>query len=217
MPGLESKKKFALRRRGGERAATHHHAMKTTLLLACLACTPILRAADDAKTTPAPAKEEGTVNELPRVSAGDMEGVRKLIGKKAVVFGKVISANESDKAGMSFLDLDGGKFTVVSWKADYPKFEQAQSPAKLYKGKDVEVTGEIFEYRAKGKGDPKLEIKLTDPAQIKVVTVEKEGDKKDDKTKKDGKPAKTDVADPIARDWLPACRAIESPALQDGY
>lgn len=166
--------------------------MKLTLLLTCFAVVPLLRAADDEKKDAAPAKEESTVNELPRVSAGDIEGVKKLVGKKAVVYGKVISANESAKAGMSFLDLDGGKFTVVSFKDDYGKFPDAQSPAKLYKGKDIEITGDIFEYRAKGKGDPKPEIKLTEPSQIKIIekaSDRKDGDKKDAKdTKAETKP-----------------------------
>ncbi len=160
--------------------------MKFILVFTCLALAPLLPAADDDKEDAAPAKGEGTVNDLPRVSAGDIEGVKKLVGRKAVVYGKVISANESGKVGMSFLDLDGGKFTVVSFKDDYSKFPDAQSPAKLYKGKDIEVTGDIFEYRAKGKGDPKPEIKLTDPSQIKVI--EKETDKKDGAKKKDPTP-----------------------------
>ena len=185
MPGVKSKKKIAPPPRGRNMVPLTITAMKL-ILLTCLAFAPLLRAADDDKKDAAPAKEEGTVNELPRVSAGDIEGVKKLVGKKAVVYGKVISANESAKAGISFLDLDGGKFTVVTFKDDYSKFPDAQSPAKLYKGKDVEVTGDIFEYRAKGKGDPKPEIKLTDPSQIKII--EKETDKKDGDKKTDPKP-----------------------------
>lgn len=181
---VKSKKKIAPPPCGRNIRHSSTTAMKLTILFTCLALVPLLRAADDEKKGTAPAKEESAVNELPRVSAGDIEGVKKLVGKKAVVFGKVISANESAKAGMSFLDLDGGKFTVVSFKDDYSKFPDAQSPAKLYKGKEIEVTGDIFEYRAKGKGDPKPEIKLTDPSQIKVVektTDKKDGDKRDSK------------------------------------
>ena len=178
-------------------------AMKLTLLLTALALTPLLRAADDKKDAApaketAPAKEEPAeapaTNELPRVSAGDIEGVKKLIGKKAVVFGKVISANESEKVGMSFLDLDGGKFTVVCFKDNYSKFPDAQSPAKLYKGKTIEITGDIFEYRKGGKGSPQPEIKLTDPAQIKVIEAAKdEKGGKDAKEKKEEKPKKEET------------------------
>ncbi len=161
-------------------------AMKLTIIITCLVFAPLLRAEDDEKKDAAPAKNESTVNEPPRVSAGDIEGVKKLIGKKAVVFGKVISAREVEKPGMSFLELDGGKFTIVCFKDNYSKFPDAQSPAKLYKGKDIEITGDIFEYKGKsGKGDAKPEIKLTEPAQIKVI--DKEADKKDG-DKKDTKP-----------------------------
>ena len=187
MRGLNSKKKIAPLPRGRNMPAFTTTAMKL-ILFTCLALSPLLRAADDEKKEPAPpAKEDSALNELPRVSAGDIEGVKKLVGKKAVVFGKVISANASEKAGISFLDLDGGKFTVVCFKDDYAKFPEAQSPDKIYKGKHIEITGDIFEYRAaKGKGDPKPEIKLTDPSQIKVI--EKETDKKDGDKKKDPKP-----------------------------
>ena len=184
MRRVKSKKKIAPARCGRNMPA-NTTAMKLTLLLICLVSAPLLRAADDEKKDPAPAKEESPANELPRVSAGDIEGVKKLVGKKAVVYGKVISANASEKAGMAFLDLDGGKFTVVCFKDNYAKFPVAQSPDKIYKGKDIEITGDIFEYRAKGKGDPKPEIKLTDPSQIKVI--EKATDKKDS-DKKDPKP-----------------------------
>lgn len=189
MRALKSKKKIAPLLRG-RNMPTLTTAMKLTLLLTCLAFAPLLRAADDEKKDAAPAKEEGSVNELPRISAGDIEGVKKLVGKKAVVFGKVIGAREIEKSGISFLDLDGGKFTVVCFKDSYSKFPAAQSPAKLYKDKDIEITGEIFEYRAaKGKGDPKPEIKLTEPSQIKVIekaTDKKDGEKKD--TKPEAKP-----------------------------
>jgi hypothetical protein len=146
-------------------------------------------AGDDRRKSPAPAAAEGSATALPRVSAGDIEGVKNLVGKKAVVFGKVISANEVEKSGTSFLELDGGKFTVVCFKENYSKFEGGQSPAKIYKGKDIEVTGEIFEYRGKtGKGSPQPEIKLTDPTQIKVISAEKKDEGKDAKDKKETAP-----------------------------
>jgi len=168
--------------------------MKLPLLLTFLAITPCLRAADDKKES-APAKEqkkaaepktepEAAEGELPRVSAGDIESVNKLIGRKAVVFGKVTGTGEA-KSGISFLNMDGSKFTVVTFKEHFPRFEGGQSPAKLYKGKEVEVTGEIFEYRQTPKSSPQPEIKLTDPAQIKVIE-----SKKDAKDTKEGKDAK---------------------------
>ena len=143
--------------------------------------------------------------DLPRANAEEESAVRALLGKKATITGKVTEAFESPK-GMTFLNLEGGKFTVIAWKDSYDKFEGG-SPAKLYKGQTVEVTGAIEEYRAKGasKEDPgKLQIRLNSPDQVKVLTTTepdpdpKEGSKKDDskdskdkspKAKKDAKPA----------------------------
>lgn len=148
------------------------------LLLTTLTLIPVLRGADHGKKTPAATAEQSA--ELPRVSAADIEAVKQLIGKRAIVFGKVTSSNEVEKSGITFLDLDGAKFTVVCWKDNYSKFEGGRSPAKLYKGKDIEVTGEIFEYKGKtGKGSPQPEIKLTDPAQVKVTTMEKKAGTKE--------------------------------------
>src|SRR6478735_707475 len=137
-------------------------------------------------------------DELPRAKAEEETAVRALLGKKGIITGKVTDAFESPK-GMTFLNLDGGKFTVVAWKESYAKFEGG-SPAKLYKNKTIEVTGEVFEFRPKGasKDDPgKLEIKLTSPDQIKVLTESSGGDpneakdaKPDPKAKKELKPKK---------------------------
>ena len=145
-----------------------------------------------------------SAQDLPRASAEEESAVRALIGKKATITGKVTDAFESPK-GMTYLNLEGGKFTIIAWKDSYDKFEGG-SPAKLYKEKTIEVTGQVFEFRPKGasKDDPgKLEIKLNSPDQIKVLTTAepetKEDDKKEDakdskekstKAKKDAKPAK---------------------------
>ena len=134
------------------------------LLLLLAAPLPALRAQD-----------------LPRAKAEEESAVRALLGKKGIVTGTVTDAFESPK-GMTFLNLDGGKFTLVAWKDSYEKFEGG-SPAKLYKGKIVEVTGAIEEYRTKGasKDDPgKLQIRLNSPDQVKVLTTpEPEADPKD--------------------------------------
>lgn len=165
--------------------------MKLPILLSCLSLTftAVLRAADDDKKAEAAPAVEAPAADLPRVKAGDIEGVKKLVGKKAVVYGKVTSSREVEKSGISFIDLDGGKFTVVCWKESYSKFEGGQSPATLYKGQEIEVTGEIFEYRGKtGKGSPQPEIKLTGLEQVKVISASKEetaGGKKKDSGKKE--------------------------------
>lgn len=111
--------------------------------------------------------------DLPRAHALEESAVRALLGKKGIVTGKVTDAFESPK-GMTFLNLEGGKFTLVAYKDCYDKFEGG-SPAKLYKNQTIEVTGEVFEYRPKNasKDHPgKLEIKLSSPGQIKILTAD---------------------------------------------
>ena len=53
--------------------------------------------------------------DLPRAKAIEEDAVRALLGKKSIITGKVTDAFESPK-GMTFLNLEGGKFTVVAWK-----------------------------------------------------------------------------------------------------
>ena len=171
-----------------------------TALLLFSAALPALRAED-----------------LPRASAEEESAVRALLGKKATITGKVTDAFESPK-GMTFLNLEGGKFTLVAWKDSYDKFEGG-SPAKLYKDKTIEVTGQVFEFRPKGasKEDPgKLEIKVSSPDQIKVLTPAepetKEDDKKEEskdskekspKAKKDAKPPKDEKPSEAKKDTKP--------------
>jgi len=152
-------------------------------------------------------KEAGAekVEELPKVEAVKEAEVRKLVGRKAVVCGRVSNTHESSQ-GITFITLEGGKFTVVCWKESYGKFEGG-SPAKLYKGKTIEVTGDIFEYRGKDGGSKgQLEIKLREPGQVKVTgeaagvkeggekggTKAEEGEKgeKPEEEKSEGKPPK---------------------------
>ena len=152
-------------------------------------------------------KEAGgeKVEELPKVEAVKEAEVRKLVGRKAVVSGRVSNTHESEK-GITFITLEGGKFTVVCWKESYGKFEGG-SPAKLYKGKTIEVTGDIFEYKGKDGGSKgQLEIKLREPGQVKVTgeaagvkeggekggTKAEEGEKgeKPEEEKSEGKPPK---------------------------
>ena len=154
-----------------------------------LSLSPLLAQEEKEAATPAAETENSS---LPKVSASDEAAVRALLGKEAIITGKVTNAHESSKAGMTFLTLDGGKFTVVSWKSSYDKFEGG-SPARLYNRKMVEVTGTIEEYKGKSGNDSgKLQIKLNSPAQVKITgdVVEKEKPKSGGTDK--GKSAKKD-------------------------
>lgn len=127
--------------------------------------------------------------DLPKVKATEEKAIRALVGKKAIITGRVIAAKEA-KNGMTFLDFEGGKFLVVAWKEDYANFEGG-SPAKLYNKKEIEVTGTILDYKGKNaKADEpgKLEIKLKHPDQVKIAGesgAKKDGGSDAQDTKKD--------------------------------
>lgn len=105
---------------------------------------------------------------VPRVEGKDEAGLRKLMGRKAVVFGKVLEVrdwegNGGEGTGINFVNLEGGKFTLVCFERNYGKFKEL--PAVEMDGKYVEVVGVIKEYKGK------LQIELTGPEQVKVVRV----------------------------------------------
>lgn len=103
---------------------------------------------------------------LPRVRASDEKALRALLGQRAVVAGKVARTFESDK-GVTFIDLDGGKFTALVWKERYDRFPGG-SPARFYQGKEVEITGKVVEYQGRNGAPPKLQIRIDGPEQVKI-------------------------------------------------
>ncbi|MCB1097781.1 MAG: hypothetical protein KDN22_19570 [Verrucomicrobiae bacterium] len=117
-----------------------------------------------------------------RVDTRDEKALRENLGKKVTVFG-VIKRTKKWDGGANFLNFDGDKFMLVCFESEYPNFPDGL-PADTLRDKNVEVTGYINEYKGK------LQIKLTHPAQIKIVervkadTEKKEGDaEKDQGTK----------------------------------
>jgi hypothetical protein len=165
-------------------------------VLFCVAlavCLPrSLPAQEESQPKAKAAEVSGDAAPLPKVEAIREADVRRLIGQKATVTGRVSSAHESTK-GITFLTLEGGKFTVVCWKESYSRFEGG-SPAKLYKDKTIAVTGDIFEYKGKdGKTKGQLEIKLRDPAQITIV---KDPAAKQAEAEPGAAPAPADQSDP---------------------
>jgi hypothetical protein len=166
--------------------------------------------------------------DLPKVKATEEKAIRALVGKKATITGRVVGAKEA-KNGMTFLDFEGGKFSVVAWKDDYANFEGG-SPAKLYAKQEIEITGTVLDYKGKnGKADEpgKLEIKLKSPGQVKVIggktpaegtdaakDKDKEKDQKDGKDQKDPKAGKDSTTPPAAAEGkeTPAPDKEEKPA-----
>ena len=140
----------------------------STLALLCALSAP-LPAQDTKPAATAETKPAADASALPKAEAADEGAVRALLGQKATITGDVTSSFASEKTGMTFIALAGGTFTVVCWKRSYEKFEGG-SPADLYRGKKIEITGMIEEYKGKSGTDAgKLQIKLNDPAQIKIT------------------------------------------------
>ena len=103
---------------------------------------------------------------VPRVEGKNEQALRKLLGQKAIVFGKVTKTrdwegNAGEGSGINFVNLEGGKFTLVCFERNYDKFQEL--PAVEMDGKYVEVEGVIKEYRGK------LQIELKSPDQVKRV------------------------------------------------
>lgn len=97
----------------------------------------------------------------PRIKANKLIQLREYVGKPITVFGKVATANTS-KSGNHFLNMEGKVLTVICFPDDVKKFTQGK-PADIYKGKTVEVTGKLTEYKGK------LQLKLTSPNNIKQI------------------------------------------------
>ena len=138
---------------------------------------------------------ENEAGDLPQVEALKEGDVRKLIGRKAVVIGRVTNTHASEK-GITFITLEGGKFTVVCWKESYAKFEGG-SPATLYKGKTIAVTGDIFEYKGKdGSSKGQLEIKLREPSQVRIIEAQAPAEGEAARKPAAGKGGEGDAAEP---------------------
>lgn len=98
---------------------------------------------------------------VPRVAANNALSLQKLIGRTVTVHGKVNRASIS-KSGHHFLNFYSSNLTVVCFQPDVEKFE-AGGPAKLWRNKEIEVSGKLELY----KGKP--QIKLTAASQVKLA------------------------------------------------
>jgi hypothetical protein len=113
-------------------------------------------------TTPAPKTEV--------IPANNVVKLRERAGKTVTVSGKVNDTNTS-KSGRHFLRFYGSELTVTAAAENAKKFESG-GPAKLFKGKNVEVTGKVEIFKGK------LQMQLTDPKLIRIVDAKLAGQKK---------------------------------------
>ena len=102
-------------------------------------------------------------NQTPeRVSVKEVLTLRQMVGRQVTVWGRVTSTGISDRSGHHFLNFDNREFSVICLAADLGKFTSGK-PAERYKGQEIEITGVLEQFR------DKLQIRLSDPAQIKIV------------------------------------------------
>ena len=85
--------------------------------------------------------------------------IKEAKGQTLSVSGKVAKANVSS-SGTHFLNFSGTEFKAVCL-ADLAKKFPGGGPAKLYKGKDVVITGVVELY----KGSPQIKLSSPDQAQ----------------------------------------------------
>lgn len=97
----------------------------------------------------------------PRLRINDPK-LRQYLGKEIIISGRVSQANKSS-SGHNFLNFnDNRNFSAVCFRDDVRNFKDG-APADRYKGKSVEIRGKLEQFRGK------LQIKLTQPSQIKIV------------------------------------------------
>jgi len=97
----------------------------------------------------------------PRLKATNTVALRQLLGKEVTVYGRVESTGKSS-SGHQFLNFYGKQVSVMCPSNLIAKFRDG-APADVYRGKTVEVTGQLQLYKGK------LQLKLTDPEKIKKL------------------------------------------------
>lgn len=105
------------------------------------------------------AKEEAA--KTTRIKASNVIELRENASQRVTVYGRIESTGAAS-SGHNFLNFSGKQVAVFCHKNDVAKFKEGK-PAEVYKGKDVEVTGILSLYQNK------LQLKLTDPAHIKII------------------------------------------------
>jgi len=133
------------------------HRLAQLLFLPLLATS--LLSCQTAITDDAKPRHEAT--KLERLKATNTVAMRKRVGRQVVVFGKIETTAKS-KSGHQFLNFSGGQVSAFCPRSEVAKFTKGE-PADQFKGQEVELTGTLSLYKNK------LQIKLTNPNQIKLL------------------------------------------------
>lgn len=103
------------------------------------------------------AQDEG----LPVLSASATDDLKAKEGQKVIVYGESARSGKS-QSGINFVNFKEAQFTLVTFKNELKHFKDGE-PADVYEGKRLAVTGVISVY------NKKPQIKLSDPAQVRVL------------------------------------------------
>ena len=99
----------------------------------------------------------------PAIKASNVSALRKLVGQRVTVTGKVTSVHKSS-SGHQFLNFPGKEVSVICRKDKVSKF-QPQSPADKYNQAYIAVTGLLQDYKGR------LQVQLAAPEDIRRVTM----------------------------------------------
>jgi hypothetical protein len=107
----------------------------------------------------------GKLPETCDLSATDTRALRKNVGEKAKVCGKVVRVGYSERSNTYFLDFSDneGGFTAVIFSSAVEKFDILNISILEYEGANVGITGELIDHPEYG-----LEIIVEEPSQIQV-------------------------------------------------
>jgi hypothetical protein len=100
--------------------------------------------------------------EAEALPAQNVVQLRRHVGKSVTVRGRIARTSKAQGAGHQFLNFDGSELTAICFAEDIKNFPDG-APVELFRDRTVELTGKLELYR------DKLQIKLRDPKQIRIV------------------------------------------------
>jgi hypothetical protein len=142
--------------------ASHRKWIGALCLLLCAAGFGLPRAAGQS-----PASKSQIAEESAAIPANLVIKLRERVGQQVTVTGHIERTSRSN-SGHHFLNFNASELTIVCFAKDAAKFKEA-APADAFKNKNVSVNGTLELYKGK------LQIRLEDPQQIKILTTERRG------------------------------------------
>ena len=104
--------------------------------------------------------------DIPLMQARDVEEIRRMVGNRARIRGRVFRVGHSAKSNTYFLNFGPSReaLTAVIFASAADLFEKNKLQPKTFEGKEVELHGEIKDHPRYG-----LELILENPEQIKML------------------------------------------------